>query len=291
LSLSSTVSQQLTFSNKKPRFGPKVATQAWWIERIREDPIYQYSEEWAKHSEYQVARWKIFAELDYKVLGTGILRGAPGLGQEYPPKIEVKPFWFKPLIGVDFKDFELWSWLEATKSLSLPISEEADKWFKQISTEDLKEGAIKLLGIFKEEFAPELDDYQESEYNLVYPTTPLIKSIILDIPVGPNYKYLNNTIKDSSYFPTTESGLVIKKKYLKVYLEERLAEYLALGGLNEFIQRAPLIEAGHKLPDPFYWDLWANLEHLRESYSEFCAQEHFNPEASEEESVTSVGQE
>jgi len=69
------------------------------------------------------------------------------------------------------------------------------------------------------------------------------------------------TLKDSSYFPTTESGLVIKKKYLKVYLEECLAEYLALGG----IQRAPLIEAGQKLPDPFYWDLWGNLDHLRES--------------------------
>ncbi len=33
---------------------------------IRKDPIYQYTEEWAKHSDYQVARWKILAELDYK---------------------------------------------------------------------------------------------------------------------------------------------------------------------------------------------------------------------------------
>jgi len=55
-----------------------------------------------------------------------ILRGAPGLGQEYPPRIEAKPIWFKPLFGVDFKDYKLWSWLEATKSLGLPISEEAD---------------------------------------------------------------------------------------------------------------------------------------------------------------------
>jgi hypothetical protein len=47
--------------------------------------------------------------------------------------------------------------------LGLPISEETDKWFKHTSTEDLKEGAIKLLSIFKEEVAPELDDYQESE--------------------------------------------------------------------------------------------------------------------------------
>jgi hypothetical protein len=155
---------QLAVSNKKPKFGPRVATQAWWIERIKEDPIYQYTEEWAKHSEYQVARWKILAELDYKVLGTSILRGAHGLGKIYPPKIEVKPFWFKPLIGADFKGFQLWSWLEATKSLGLPISEEAVKWYRHTSTEDLKEGAIKLLGIFKEESSPEWDDYQGSEY-------------------------------------------------------------------------------------------------------------------------------
>jgi hypothetical protein len=170
--------------------------------------------------------------------------------------------------------------------LGLLISEEADKWYTHTSTEDLKEGAIKLLGIFKEEFAPEFNDYLESEYRCVYPTTPLIETIVLDILVGPNYKYLNNTIKDSSYFPTTECGQVIKKKYLKVYLEECLAEYLALGGLNKLIQRVPLVEAG--LPDPFYWDLWANLEPLRESYIEYCAQEHFNPEDSEEESVTTL---
>jgi hypothetical protein len=125
---------QLAVSNKKPKFGPRVATQAWWIERIKQDPIYQYTEEWAKHSEYQEARWKILAELDYRVLGTSILRGAPGLGQAYPPKIQFKPSWFKPLIGADFKTFQLWTWLEATKSLGLKISEEADKWYKYTST-------------------------------------------------------------------------------------------------------------------------------------------------------------
>jgi hypothetical protein len=81
--------------------------------------------------------------------------------------------------------------------------------------------------------------------------------------------------------------LVIKKKYLKVYLEERLAVYLALGGLKELIQRAPLIEAGQKLPDLFYWDLCGNLNHLRESYSEYLAEEIFGPD-SEEESVASL---
>jgi hypothetical protein len=48
-----------------------------------------------------------------------------------------------------------------------------------------------------------------------------------------------------------------------------------------------LIKAGYKLPDPFYWDLWGNLEHLREIYSNYYEEEHFNPEASEEESLVS----
>jgi len=30
--------QLAAVSNKKPKFGPKVATQAWWIENIRKDP-------------------------------------------------------------------------------------------------------------------------------------------------------------------------------------------------------------------------------------------------------------
>jgi hypothetical protein len=69
-----------------------------------------------------VARQKILAELDYKVLGTSIVRGALGLGQEYPPRTEVKPFWFKPLFGVDFKDFKLQPSLWAYQSVKRLIS-------------------------------------------------------------------------------------------------------------------------------------------------------------------------
>jgi len=39
------------------------------------------------------------------------------------------------------------------------------------------------------------------------------------------------------------------------YLEERLKEYLALGGLKELLDRKSLILAEQKLPAPFYWDL------------------------------------
>ena len=66
-----------------------------------------------------------------------------------------------------------------------------------------------------------------------------------------------------------------------------LWEYLALGGLKELIDRKALIKEGYKLPEPFYWNLWGNLEHLRESYSDYCAEVHFNPESSGEESVAS----
>jgi hypothetical protein len=63
---------------------------------------------------------------------------------------------------------------------------------------------------------------------------------------------------------------------------------LALGGLKELVDRQPLIKAGYKLPEPFYWDLWVNLEHLREAYSDYCAVDLFGPEDSEEESAASL---
>ena len=80
---------------------------------------------------------------------------------------------------------------------------------------------------------------------------------------------------------------MIRRRFLKYYLEQRLEEYLALGGLKELIERESLIKEGYTLPEPIFWDLWGNLEHLRESYIDYCAEEHFDPEASEEESVAS----
>jgi hypothetical protein len=51
-------------------------------------------------------------------------------------------------------------------------------------------------------------------------------------PRGSLYKdlYINCTIQDSRYIPITENGLMIRKKFLKYYLEQRLWEYLSLGG-------------------------------------------------------------
>ena len=90
-------------------------------------------------------------------------------------------------------------------------------------------------------------------------------------------------MQDSRLIPITETGKHIRKRFFRQYLGERLREYLALGGLKELLDRKPLIQAGHKLPDPFYWDLRGNLEHLRESYQEYLAEKLFGPSSDEEE--------
>jgi hypothetical protein len=88
----------------------------------------------------------------------------------------------------------------------------------------------------------------------VFILTNPISTIEFDPPRGALYRDLsiNRTLQDSRFIPITEEGLVIRTKFLKYYLEQRLWEYLALGGLQELIDRQPLIEAGYKLPDPFY---------------------------------------
>jgi hypothetical protein len=113
----------------------------------------------------------------------------------------------------------------------------------------------------------------QEEYNLVFPTSSHISLIQFNITTGDPFSDLtiNCTLQDSRLIPITESGEPIRKRLIRQYLEHRLVEYLSLGGLKELVDRKPLIQAGHKLPDPFYWDLWGNLEHLREAYQEHLA--------------------
>jgi len=71
-------------------------------------------------------------------------------------------------------------------------------------------------------------------------------------------------------------------------LEERLQEYLALGGLKELLDRRALILVEQKLPAPFYWDLWGNLEHLRGAYTQWLQEHIFDvPNDEEEQEVDS----
>jgi hypothetical protein len=191
---------------------------------------------------------------------------------------------------LEFKEFKLWTWIQASISLERPLGDRTISWFNYFSIESNQVQAKELLAPFRKESQKVFEILLEQEYSRVYPNTSSISTIEFDTPRASFYKdlYINRTIQDSRYIPTTENRLVIRKRFLKYYLEQRLEEYLALGGLQELIERKTLYKEGYKLPDPFFWDLCGNLEHLRESYSDYCAEEHFDPEASEEESVSSL---
>jgi len=125
----------------------------------------------------------------------------------------------------------------------------------------------------------------QAEYDLVYPTARRISSIQFTVPSKDPFTDLeiNEHIQDSRLIPITQTGDHIRGDFLRHYLKERLQEYLALGGLKELLDRKPLIQAGHKLPAPFYWDLWGNLDHLREAYQEWLAEDPFGPSSDKEE--------
>jgi hypothetical protein len=196
----------------------------------------------------------------------------------YPTRLNQKPYYFEKVGTLEWKDFRLYSWLNTTKALNLPLSSEAITWLEYLSTKGNQVAAAHFLDRFREENQIPFDILQEEEYNTGPQQPPLISSVKLNIPKGEWFKGLNNSLQDDRYIPTIDCWqVVIKPWYIKIYLEERFEEFLALGGLKELLERRPLIEAGHKLPDPFYWDLWGDLDHLRESYSEYCAQQHIDP--------------
>ena len=106
---------------QKARFGPKIASRDWWIERIKiRKPEIGY---WTHFTKYQIAQFKVLAELDYQVLGEKVkTEGAPDadlIGRNYPPKLEEQPYWCT-LNWTDFKNYRLWTWFQATKALDLP---------------------------------------------------------------------------------------------------------------------------------------------------------------------------
>jgi hypothetical protein len=205
------------------------------------------------------AQFKALAELDYQVLGERTrTEGAPdsGLVSNYPPKLKEQPFW---LIWeyMTYKDFKLWTWLQATKALDLPIDQKAEVWYNYYSIQSNQIKAKELLDPFRKENKKQFDVLLQQEYDLVYPTARRISSIHYVVPDQDPFEDLeiNSHIQDSRLIPITEAGETISRDFLKHYLEERLREYLALGGLKELIDRRALILANQKLPAPFYWDL------------------------------------
>jgi hypothetical protein len=169
--------------------------------------------------------------------------------------------------------------------LDLPISEQAETWFNYFSIESNQIKAKEHLDPFRKENQKEFDLLLQEEYNLVFPTASRISSVQFNMPSGDPFEDLeiNDSLQDSRLIPVTQAGEPIRKRFIKQYLEERLREYLALGGLKELIDRQPLILANQKRPAPFYWDLWGNLEHLREAYQEHLAEDLFGPSSDKEE--------
>jgi len=144
-----------------------------------------------------------------------------------------------------------------SKTLDLPIDEKAENWFNYFSIENNQVKAKELLDPFRKENKKQFDVLLQQEYDLVYPTACCISSIHYAVPDQDPFEDLeiNTHIQDSRLIPITETGDAISRDFLKHYLEERLGEYLALGGLKELLNRRALILANQKLPAPFYWDL------------------------------------
>jgi hypothetical protein len=127
---------QLT-APKKPKFGPKVASQAWWIDRIIDKEGTKYLKYWTRYTDYQIGQFKAMAEYDYFVLGEGIeTEGAPDFGLEldYPVKLVGKPFWVS-WSTLEFKEFKLWTWIQAARALEKPLGEGTVTWFNYFSIE------------------------------------------------------------------------------------------------------------------------------------------------------------
>jgi hypothetical protein len=167
---------------------------------------------------------------------------------QYPPKLLIKPHWLE-LNTISWKAFRIWSWLGAAQALDLPISEEAETWYNYLSIERTRIEAVKVLGNFKWEGKSQLTPEVELELNCAYPNTRIISSIKFPVPKGEQvYNQIQDHIQDYRPIPTTAEGWVFRSRYISNYLEDRLKEYLALGGIQELIEREQL--KGLSLPNP-----------------------------------------
>jgi hypothetical protein len=280
---------------KKPRFGPRlprIGSQGWWYREAQKSGQ-GYTTLWDHLTEYELAKNKAIAELDYKVLGLG-LTGAPDqLTEEdlenedvehpvsYPCRITHKPHWFPTLKSITYQDYQLWSWTAAIKAVDLPISDEAASYYYYLDLDQTKLEAAEVLSFFKKDKERKLTAEAEVLLNSPKQDSKTIKSVKFDIPAATFYSSLNNTLNDDRPIPVTEGGCAIRTKFLKLYLEQRLEEYLALGGTKE-LTIWEVVNQGKKVADPFYWDLWADLDYLRIKYNQYCNQHFIDPEVEEE---------
>jgi hypothetical protein len=158
----------------------------------------------------QVSDWAVqgTCRFDYQVLGERVgTQGAPdsGFACEYPIKLAEKPFWLTWDYHT-FKDFRLWTWIQAAKALDLPTSDQAEIWYNYFSIESNQVKAKELLNPFRKENQKEFDFLLQEEYNLVFPTLSRISSIQFNVATSDPLSDLtiNHTLQDSRLIPITK---------------------------------------------------------------------------------------
>jgi hypothetical protein len=152
------VSQQLI--SKKPRFGPKVATSGWWLDKANTTPT---TSKWTELSPYQLRRFRVLAEYDFLILGEEKKEGEEQV--TYPTRLNQKPRYFEKVGILEWKDFRLYSWLNTTKALNIPLSSEAITWLEYLTTKGKQVAAAHFLDRFREQNQIPFDILQEEEYN------------------------------------------------------------------------------------------------------------------------------
>jgi hypothetical protein len=215
------VAQQLTVNNKRNRFGPKIGTQDWWLNRINQEAGHKYTVLWTHVPEYQLRKFKALAEMDDKVLGLE-LTGAPdhphrleeGQVAHYPVKVFVKPHWFPDLHTISWTDFKLWTWIGGAKAIGGPISEDTETWYNYLSLVQTRLEAREVLGHFKAENCKRLTPDIEFELYSIPPGFRTIGSITFEVTRGRVYKYLNTHLTDYRPLPTTPTGIPFRRRYM-----------------------------------------------------------------------------
>jgi len=77
---------------------------------------------------------------------------------------------------------------------------------------------------------------------------------------------LNPYVDDDRPIPLNSSGIQISVFFMKWYLDQKIKEWIALGGVRDWLDGLEVCErgGGPKHIRMFYWDLWADIATFRE---------------------------
>jgi len=82
---------------------------------------------------------------------------------------------------------------------------------------------------------------------------------------------LNPYVNDDRPIPSNSSGIQISVFFTKWYLDQKIKEWIALGGVRDWFDGLEVCERGRgpKHIRMFYWDLWADIATFREEARSF----------------------